>query len=139
MNRRQYLITVGSITVASLAGCSENGGSIGGLDEEEVKNEAKSPSWDDLYRNISDWEGEPVHYSNVQISDIQDDNGSFNFLIEQSDSNFIFCTWDGDPFKKDDNVNIWGVVKGTHTYTNTVGAEETVPEIELVDIQLVED
>lgn len=140
MNRRKYLVTIGALGVSALAGCTEEIGSIGRPDEQQVKEEADSPSWDELYRNNSKWEGEPVHYSGVRISDVREDNGSFDFLIEHpdssfTDSNFLYCNWDGDPFKESDRVDIWGVVTGTHTYSS-LGGEQTVPEIDLVDVQL---
>lgn len=137
--RRKVLIGLGGIS--ALSGCSELEQLIP-PSEEEVKEEAESPGWEELFRNISDWEGEPVRYSDVRVADFNDEGGEFTLIISHPDQEmlgdkYLFCRWDGDPFQDGDNINIWGTVQGLHTYTSLTG-ERTVPEIELVDIELVD-
>lgn len=52
------------------------------------------------------------------------------------DYNYLYGTWEGDPFKRDDVVELWGTVNGTTTYMSLSG-EQTVPEIEIVDMVLL--
>jgi hypothetical protein len=140
VDRRDVLAGVGSVSSIAIAGCSALDG-ITGPSEEEVKQEAESPSWEEIFRNNSEWEGEPVTYSGVRIIDVIEEEGDFNLIIQHPDNDgfgsdaYLYCRWDGDPFQDQDTVNLWGIVEGTHTYTSLTG-EMTVPDIDLVDIQL---
>ncbi|WP_275737380.1 hypothetical protein [Halorhabdus sp. SVX81] len=142
MDRRECLGVIGAIGSLSIAGCSEELDNIvGGHDIEEVKENARSPRWEELYRNNSDWVGEPIHYADIRISDVSNTDGGFEMIIKHPDKDgfsgaeYLYCRWNGDPFQEGDNVDIWGVVEGLHTYNSLTG-EQTVPEIDIVDIQL---
>jgi len=140
MERRKFIHGAGVTSAIALAGCAGQLESLTGPSVEEVKNESKSISHDELYRNNSEHDGEYVHYSKVELFDILDREGTKEYILTfprgSRYSGTLYGYWDGDPFKRSDIIEIWGIVDGLKTY-NSLGGEKTVPQIELVDIELV--
>jgi hypothetical protein len=144
MERREYATLLATMGIAPLSGCGAIEAVLGGKSEEQerierIKNEAKSPSWSELMENMDEWKGEPVHYSDVDISAIDEtNNGSYHMTVAHPDhggsgDKVLRCTWFGDPVDIENTFDIWGTVEGTHTYS--FGEERTVPDIRLVEIQ----
>lgn len=146
MRRRGLLQGLGVATVGSLAGCAgrleELTGSVGGPSAEEVKNNAETIKYDKLYRNIDEYEGEYVHYENLYLNDIVEGEGTKEYILTFpgggfDDDRVLYGLWDGNPFKERDRITIWGVVRRLTTYQSLTG-ERSVPEVKLVDIELVD-
>lgn len=143
MIRRDAVGTLSCVALSLVAGCTGSLDDTGGHDTEDVKENAETIDYEKLHRNISDHEGEPVYYSEVRITDIaESEDGYQEYIISLPDTDWgesevLYGLWEGDPFMEDDTVNIWGVVNGTTTYTSLMG-EKTVPEIDLVDLELLE-
>jgi Rieske Fe-S protein len=144
MERREYITMLAAVGIAPLSGCGAIETVFGGKNEDQtkidrIKKEAKSPSWNELMQDMDEWKGEPVHYSAVDISAIDEiNNGSFRMTVEHPDhagsgDKVLRCTWFGDQVDIENTYDIWGTVKGKHTYS--FGEEKTVPDIKLVDIQ----
>lgn len=140
MERRAYVTLLATMGVAPLSGCGAIGGVLGGKDEdqkkiERIKENADSPSWNELMTNMDEWEGEPVHYAAVEITAIDEArNGSFQMVVEHPDGGGqLRCLWFGEDVDIEDTFDIWGTVEGKHTYS--FGEEETVPDLRLVEIQ----
>lgn len=143
MQRRAYVTILTTMGVSTFAGCGALETALGGKDEDEekierIKAEAKSPDWKGLMENTDDWEGEPVHYSDVGIRAVSEkQNGSFAMTIKHPEYSpggprLLHCSWFGDRIDTENDVDIWGTVKGTHTYS--FDEERTVPKIRLADI-----
>ncbi|QLH78781.1 hypothetical protein HZS55_16440 [Halosimplex rubrum] len=141
MERREFVTSATAVGVGALSGCGAIG--IGGEDEDQaeikrVKTEAESPTWDELMRRIDEWEGRSVHYPNVHVQSMREENnGSYILTVDHPDygtpgTDSLHCDWFGDRVDSD-YIDIWGTVEGTHTYS--VGDENTVPDVSLVEIQ----
>lgn len=139
MNRRQYLLTIGG--VAGVSGC------VGDLPQgynsrpiDDIKDSAQTIEYEELYRNISDYEGQAVVYDG-RISDIPTVEETYQEMIVSlpssgiGETHAIWGYWNGDPYRELDEIRFWGVVRGLRTYTSLVG-EKTIPEADIVDISL---
>ncbi|WP_254521897.1 hypothetical protein [Natrinema caseinilyticum] len=111
-------------------------------DVESVKENAETVPYDELYRNVSEYKGEPVTYSNVEITDIPESKDGYQEFIlrlktaDARNGHYLYGLWNGDPFREDDMVELWGTVNGTKTYLTLTG-EKTVVEVDLVDMKLI--
>lgn len=132
------------MTVGTLSGCSgflNDVSSFGGPSVEEVKNNSRQIDYEEMYRNISDYEGEFVYYPEIRLMDVVEGEGTKEYLFalpggQIGDPKTLYGLWDGDPFQEDDNVEMWGVVNGLKTYTSLTG-EKTVIEVDIVDMRLI--
>lgn len=109
-----------------------------------MKEEAETVPYNDLYRNISDYEGDAVEYESVHIKSFLEEteqSQTFVATLEThsfTDEHVIYCEWSGDTrYRDDDNVNLWGIVEGVHTYGSVTG-DRTVPHIDVTDMELAE-
>lgn len=109
-----------------------------------MKDNAKTIPYDELVRNISKYDGEPVFYPSVRISDFDvntENRQEFVGVLETStfgDGKYIWGVWTGSKrYREDDNVDIWAIVDGIKTYMSLTG-ERTVPRLDIVDMELVE-
>ncbi len=138
--RRRSLLQSATFGIFGLSGCAGQLESITGQSESEVKENAKTIDYDELYRNISEYEDEPVYYDRLILTGVLANEDKKDYLISIPGTSgydaegVFYVTWDGNPYREDDVVKLWGVVKGLETYS-AVGGEYTVPKIEAVDIQ----
>lgn len=142
MKRRTFLTAVAGVGVTSLSGCLDSlPAPLGGPSVEQVKNNAESIPYNDLYRNIESHNGGYVHYTGANITDIPSATDTKEYLLSlpgggYNDSRIIWGVWTGSPFRENDNVELWGVVQGLTEY-NSLSGKQTVPKIEIVDMELV--
>jgi len=132
-NRRHFLL--GSVT-AITAGCISTTGTT---DPERVKEEATSPGYEEMYRNNSEYEGDPVTFVGIVTDIVETSETGQEFLFdinpdEPRNAKILYCNWGGDPYRKDDQLRIWGTVNGLESYRSLSG-EVTVPEIDIVEIE----
>jgi len=144
--RRNVLMGVGGIV--AIAGCSSNGSSQddseNNISVEEVKNQSSEISYDDLMRNHVEYEGEYVHFPSGRISQVQGDEDLFQLSVYVSESQYNWddltvVFWSGERFLEDDIIEIWGKFEGLFTYENVLGSENTIPEINAVEIEIVRE
>lgn len=137
MHRRVFLsLTVGG----GIAGCTTDTAIPGGRSTADIKNESETIPYNELYRNINDYEGAAVHYDDARITDIDSTTERRQEFIIALDTaswtkeHYLWGVWSGDrKFRKDDEIEFWGTVTGLKTYTSITG-ERTVPRIEIADI-----
>lgn len=143
MERRRYVTMITTVGLTTLSGCGAVGSFLGGDEDQaeidRVKKEAESPDWDEILRHLDEWKGEPVHYPAVRRESLSEmNNGSYVITVDHPEystpgTESLHCDWFGDRDDITEQMNIWGTVEGTHTFSS--GDEETVPDIHLVDIQ----
>lgn len=147
IRRRTFFRAAGLVGISAFTGCTgvleEYANSDSEPSVQEVKANSETIPYDELYRNIGEYEGEYVHYGDVRISHIMEGQGSKEYLLDlpgggRENSHILYGLWRGNPFREDDAVEIWGVVKGLRTYNDLLYGEQTVPEIEVVDMALIE-
>jgi len=142
-SRRRYLLA--TLGVAGVSGCSESLDELpefGGRNETQVREDAEQIPYDDLYRNVEEYEGQPVEFPDVSVGVLETDTESvqeFYGILPSGgigDKDRLFCVWAGSPrIKRGDDVSIWGVVDGLHT-NEFGGMEESHVRIEVVDLHL---
>lgn len=143
MNRRTLLQAGSTLSLATIAGCAGQLESLTGPSEDEVKENATTIEYDELYRNISEYEGDAVVYENLRIIGAPSNTDTKKYILMfnsddgWNDPRTFWGVWDGDPFRENDVVKIWGVVEGLKTYTS-LGGENTVPEIDIIDMERVD-
>lgn len=104
--------------------------------------EAQRIPVNELFRNIDQYEGEYVRYGDLFVSDVVSNEGTKKYILgvrggRIGDDRFLWGIWDGNPFKRMDDVRVWGVVRGLQTY-ESLGGNKTVPKIRIVDMELRE-
>lgn len=143
MHRRHYLTSTVLAALASLSGCldslEETLGSQRSL--EEIKEDAEQVPYDELYRNISEYQGQAIYYPQIRISDVVADTNASEYIYtvpggDFNDSWHLYGHWDGDPYRDGDTVELWGVIKGMTSYQSLVG-EQNVPEITVREMVLL--
>lgn len=161
MNRREFLHAAASSTIVIVTGCSrQGGGSNLSPDEaqrtttvqttEGIRARAEDVPYDELYRRISDYKGEDVHFRGSVASFFEQSEGYQEMIIVLEGSSpqeaiendepyrqeAVVGIWRGDLFREGDDVEFWGTVLGLRTYMSMTG-EKTLPEIEIVEMDLV--
>jgi hypothetical protein len=155
VSRRQFILSTGLLGAGGAGGWYVATGElppVSGLADtiqetvsppsvEEVKQNSETVPYQELYRNISEYEGEYVHYDGLGLIDIVEGEGTKEYILDFPGGSFgdgrvLYGIWDGSPFQEGDDIEAWGIINGLRTYTSLSG-EETVPEVELVDIELL--
>ena len=141
MHRRRFLTTAAG--VAGLAGCItwRRGPSLGGRSKEEVKADAEEVPYDDLYRKVDEYEGEAIYDSGYvyQLMDVEENYSNMLISVGKTglvEDKLMWAYWNGPPFRENDDIEFWAIVAGIKTYNTMLGGEKTVPEIDIVDMQL---
>ncbi|ADQ66321.1 hypothetical protein C499_08967 [Halogeometricum borinquense DSM 11551] len=147
MFRRRFLAELGSVGGAiAIAGCSGPSNGASGTTTpslDEIKENASAVKHESLYRDNSQYKGEYVVFEDVYIADVvTSDDGLHEYIIGVPqdglfDDDYLWGTWTGDPYRENDQITLWGKVTGLHEY-DTLGGNKTVPELELVDIELLD-
>ncbi len=101
-------------------------------------------SYDDLMRYNEKYVNEIIHQKTskvVQMQNIYGDNymimvntatGTYNF-----DLDLIWLNYEGARILEDDIVEFWGTVKGLKEYETTLGSINTIPEIDVLYLDVV--
>lgn len=101
---------------------------------QEYMASCKAVSYDDLLRHNDDYQFEDVKISG-SVTQVMGDTGDFTLLVDMSDPDSYMAQnawvdWYGaDRYLEDDQVTIYGYVRGLKKYETVLGAEKTVPEI----------
>lgn len=105
---------------------------------QEVKNEAISPSYDDLFRNNEEYVGDIVYYkgSVVQVENLVGDEYVLRVSTRPFYEDILYVLYKGQRLLEDDTVEFWGEVNGLKTYTAILGNSVTVPEIDCLYLNL---
>ena len=135
-NRRKYgcllfCLGVVSIIILGTSGTDESKVSEPTMTPEEIKAEAVDIEYDPLYRNIETHTGKIVHLSGkaVQIIIKGGNRYDLRLAVDGDYDQMIYVTYRGDRVLENDTVEVWGRVKGLHSYKSVLGARITIPAI----------
>lgn len=110
-------------------------------DEEQstIRENAERIEFDELYRNVEQYSGDPVTYDGVIVQTLEADT-HFTFLIAlNNDPNqLVYMSWTGGRYIEQDTVRIWGEVLGIEIYQTGAGSERSVPAVSIADMELLE-
>lgn len=116
------------------------------VSEGEYKNSCKKMSFKNLSRNPDKYKGEKLTYTGqvIQVQEdehLLDDNTTVNLRINVTKDKYglwtdtIFATVEipkgADRILENDIITIWGKCEGKYSYTSVLGAEVTVPKIDI--------
>lgn len=114
-----------------------------GDDLNAIKSEAKHIEYGELFRNIEQYEGEKIHYPASKIAQVIEssaDKYDLRLNVTQNGvvwENDVLGRWEGERYLEKDLVEFWGIVKGPLQYEAVLGNQRTVPEIDIVDMNLL--
>lgn len=146
MRRRHF---VGCLSTFLTAGCLDgvgvaNPNNDNGMSVEAAKENATSIPYDDLIRDIKEYEGEPVHYTDARVEHILEHTESKQEFIVQLPADefwpdtYCYAIWRGTPqVRKYDSIEFWAIVEGLILYDSAMG-ERTVPELSVLDVVVMD-
>ena len=107
----------------------------------QLKEQATSVSYDDLFRYNEDYIGQLVYYRG-QIAQVQERSGIMLLRVNVTQNQFsweddIRVDYRGQRLLEDDIVEFVGQVKGLWTSTAVLGNERTIPHVVARQLQLV--
>jgi len=113
-----------------------------GMSFEELKKEASSPGYDDLFRNNQQYIGELVYYQAevIQVLEVRKDTYQLRGNITKKEYHWddtVFLHYFGTRLLDDDIIEFVGVVEGLITYKSILGAEITIPNIKIIEARII--
>ena len=113
---------------------------------QEFKNNCTFISYDDLARNPNRYEGNNYVFTG-EIAQVEEDTDQTIYLINVTEGEYIWedlvmCIYtasnvNSSRFLKDDIVRFYGTFEGLYTYETVLGSKNTVPYINIYDMELV--
>lgn len=113
---------------------------------EEVKQKAISNfSYEELFRNNSQYAGKIVHYVGKVVQTQEDSSNSYTMRANVTEKEYglweddVFLNYQGNRVLEDEIVEFWGEVKGVRKYTTVLGASRSIPEITVLRLEVLKD
>lgn len=172
MRRRTFLATASTLAL-TLAGCSGDSGGITTPSAtstataeptpsasptpsptptadpyvpEDAREEATSPSYEQLFRRIEDYEGEPVRFEWAQVYHVQynDGNDYIQMYVANNDRQMegdVAASWYGDQriLEGDEFNPAIGVVERLYEYETVRNDVRTIPYLTLVEYDMYDE
>lgn len=116
----------------------------GGMSIDEIKETAiENISYDELLRNNERYVGRIVYYRGeiTQVMGVYGDRYVLRVSVTKKGvywADTIWVNYKGKRVLEGDIIDIWGKVNGLKAYTAVLGNQVTIPEIDLLHIELVE-
>ncbi len=111
----------------------------------EIKSSAINENYDDLMRNNENYIGKIVYYRGkiLQVQEVY--SGEYVLRVATKKEEYIgysgdtiWVNYKGKRLLEDDIIDIWGKVKGLKTYSAILGNAITIPEIDSLNIELIQ-
>ena len=148
---KAVLIIVFLVLAIALSGCtSTNEASPVGqnepvvkqepLDINAIKQDALEISWEELMRYNEKYIDKIVHLKGVVIQTTEENNMYIMFSIDDFGQESVvvrFKDYNSTRILEDDDIAVWGKVKGLYTYTTVLRSKKTVPELEGLLVELL--
>ncbi len=107
---------------------------------DQVKATATTISYEELFRNNRNYIGDTVYFRGQIIQGYSPSPGMYVYRIATDNyRDVLYVNSQGSPFLVYDEVDLWGKVKGMKTYTSVLGNDITIPEIDAIQIELVNE
>jgi hypothetical protein len=104
---------------------------------DQVKATATTISYEELFRNYQNYIGDTIYFRGQIIQGYSPYSGMYVYRIATDDYGDVLYVNSQSPFLVYDEVDLWGKVKGMKTYTSVLGNSITIPEIDAIQIDLV--
>jgi len=115
---------------------------LANAEAEEKKGYETGITYKQLARTPDDYEGKKVKFSGKVLQVVEGESEvNLRVAVNSNYNNVIFVYYPSSLTKvrvlKDDNVNLYGVSEGLHTYQSTMGGNITIPliQVEKLDIK----
>jgi len=116
------------------------------LSIKEIKNRAiENLNYDELLRNNDKYIGEIVYYRGEVNQVVEGWGGNYTLRIFVTKGEYglwdddIWANYQGKRVLEEDIVDIWGKVKGVKKYTTVLGDRRSIPEIDVLHLELVKE
>lgn len=147
------LLAILLIAVVFVSGCTQQATTPSGTEQKqttqpsksiaEIKQEATTVEYDELFRNNEKYIGTTIHFKGqiLQTQEILTDNYILRVATKKSSignyfEDVIFVNYKGKRLLEDDIIEVWGKVKGLKSYTAVLGNEVTIPEVNTLHVEL---
>lgn len=118
----------------------------GPYDVDYARENAREPSYDDLFRNIEEYKGDPVRFEYGQIYQVIYDD-AYDYIqmnVSNNDDQWegdIAGEWHGEGrYLENDYLNpVIGVVEQLYEYETVQGDQRTVPYLTFVEMEVYEE
>lgn len=134
------------ILIGASGGTSKPSEKYRNISTEEVKQKAiDNLSYEELFRNNSQYVGKIVHYVGKVIQTQEDSSNSYTMRANVTEKEYglweddIFLNYQGNRVLEDEIVEFWGEVKGVKKYTTVLGASRSIPEIAVLRLEVLKD
>lgn len=109
---------------------------------QEAMAQATRVSYDDLFRNNDAYVGQRVHFRGkiIQVVEGSGDNYDLRVNVTRSDYGWddtVYLHYSGPRLLEDDIIEFVGEVKGLRTYEAIFGNSITIPELVVIQSQLL--
>ena len=116
------------------------------ISTEEVKQNAlNNLSYEELFKNNSQYIGKIVHYVGKIVQAQEDSANSYTIRANVTEKEYglweddVFLNYQGNRVLEDEIVEFWGEVKGVRKYTTVLGASRSVPEIAVLRLDVLKN
>lgn len=141
------IIAIVLVSVIAL-GCVESQPSVptSSMSLDEIKRNAITVSYDDLMRNNENYIGKIVYYRG-KVLQVQEGyyKGEYVLRVATKKEEYIgyledviLVNYKGNRLLEEDVIDTWGRVKGLKSYTAILGNEITIPEIDSLNVELIQ-
>lgn len=134
------------ILIGASGGTSKPSEKYRNISTEEVKqNAVDNLSYEELFRNNSQYVGKIVHYVGKIIQAQEDSSNSYTMRVNVTEKKYglweddIFLNYQGNRVLEDEIVEFWGEVKGVKKYTTVLGASRSIPEIAVLRLEVLKN
>lgn len=134
------------VVIGSSSGTSKPSEKYKTASTEEIKQNAiENLSYEDLFRNNSQYIGKVVHYlSKVnQVLEASGDDYVLRAFITEGEYGFwendVFLHYNGERVLEDDIIEFWGEVKGVKRYETVLAGQRSIPEIVILHLEISEE
>lgn len=116
------------------------------ISTEEVKQTAiDNLSYEELFRNNSQYVGKIVHYVGKVIQTQENSSNNYTLRVNITEKEYglweddVFLSYQGNRVLEDEIVEFWGEVKGVRKYTTVLGASRSIPEIAVIHLEVLKN
>lgn len=111
----------------------------------EIKSQSQNISYANLMRNSDNYKNSIVHFRGkvMQVQQIYGDTYMLRIATKSEGlfgyfDDIVYVNYNGNRLLEDDIVDLWGNFVGLKSYQAVLGNEITIPEINALDIEIVQ-
>jgi len=133
-------------TPTSTETATQRGADISAEDIEQARENATSPTYEDLFRNFENYEGEPVHFRFAAVNQAlyEDEFTQLHLYVSnesrrEADDDVMAWYYGDDRILEDDWLEIWALGWDLYKYETVQGDQRTIPGLIIAEYELLDE